>query len=54
MYAKMESIGLKAGAAWDPTKLDPAALKAFNDGIADARLEFKKRSEAQYDPCRFY
>ena len=54
MYAKMASIGLKAGAAWDSSKLDPAALKAFNEGIADARAEFKKRSEAQYDPADFF
>lgn len=54
MYDKMASIGLRAGATLDPAKLDPALLKAFNDGIADARAEFKRRSEEKYDPADFF
>ncbi len=54
MYEKMASIGLKAGAHWDPATLDPAVLKAFNDGIADAREELKRRSEALFDPADFF
>ncbi len=54
IYKKMASIGLKAGVTLDANKLSPSILKAFNDGIADARAEFKRRSEAKYDPADFF
>lgn len=54
MYDKMASIGIKAGASWNPADLDPVALKAIKDGIADARAEFKRRGEDPYDPADFF
>ncbi len=54
MYEKMASIGLKMGATLDTVKANPELLKAFNDGIADARAEYKSRSEKPYDPADFF
>ena len=54
IYKKMASIGLKAGSSWNSDTLDPEILKAFNEGVADAREEFKRLSEAQYDPADFF
>lgn len=54
MYDKMASIGVKAGAPWNPADLDPATRKAIKDGIADARAEFKRRGEAPYDAADFF
>jgi len=54
MYEKMATIGLKAGAALDTAQLDPELLKSLNDGIADARAEFTRRSETKYDPADFF
>ena len=54
MHKKMASIGLKSGSDWDANKLNPTMLKAFKDGIADARAEFKRRSEAKFDPADFF
>jgi len=50
----MASIGLKAGAPWDPGKLDPAIRKAFQDGLNDARADMKKRGEGGIDAAKFF
>ena len=54
MYKKMASIGLKVGATLDAVKANPTLLKAFKDGILDARAQFKSRSEKPYDPADFF
>ncbi|MCK5834194.1 MAG: DUF1254 domain-containing protein [Lentisphaeria bacterium] len=54
MYAKLASIGLKMGATLDAVKSNPKLLKAFKDGIADARAQFKSRSQKPYDPADFF
>ena len=54
IYKKMAAIGLKAGATLDTNKLNPSRLKAFNDGIADARAELKRRGESTFDPADFF
>ena len=54
MYARMASIGIKPGTAWEPGKLDPATREAIKKGQADARAEMQKRSEGGIDAAKFF
>jgi hypothetical protein len=54
MYDKLASIGLKAGAAWEPEKFDPAIRKAIQQGLEDARAEMKKLSESIPDAGKLF
>ena len=54
MYARMASIGIKPGAAWEPGKLDPATRESLKKGQADALAEMKKRSEGGIDAAKFF
>ena len=48
MYEKLASIGLKAGAPWQPDKLDPAVRAALQQGLEDAP---RRHEEAQRSGC---
>jgi hypothetical protein len=54
MYDKLISLGLKSGATWDASKLDPKIRQALQQGIDDARAEMKKRSEGGVDAAKFF
>lgn len=54
VYKRMASIGIKAGIVLDQNKLDSKILKAFNDGIVDARAELKRRAEGKFNPADFF
>jgi len=54
MFEKLASIGLKAGAPWQPDKLDPLVRASLQQGIEAARAEMKKLSEAGVDAAKFF
>lgn len=54
MYEKLASLGVTAGAPWQPETLDPAVRKSLQQGIDTARAEMKTLSEAGVDAGRFF
>jgi hypothetical protein len=40
---RFATIGIKPGAPWDASKVDPATLAAIDAGIADAKAELQKK-----------
>jgi hypothetical protein len=54
MYDKLGSIGLKAGAPWQPDKLDPAVRTALQQGLEDARAAMKAYSEGKVDSDKLF
>jgi hypothetical protein len=54
MYDKLETLGLKTGELWVPSKLSPATRTALQHGIEDARAEMRKLSEGGVDGDKFF
>lgn len=54
MYEKLATLGIKAGADWNPAKLSPEIRQALQQGIDDARAQLKKLSEGKIDAAKFF
>lgn len=54
MYEKLASIGIEAGAPWQPEKLTPAIREAFQAGLEEARADLKRLSEGDIDASKFF